>query len=36
MNKKNGNIKPVVVYKNADIDKVNILADNRGTVCVYR
>lgn len=29
-------VSPVVTYPNADIDKINILAYNRGIVCVYR
>jgi len=29
-------ITPTVIYSNADTEKVNILADNRGLVCVYR
>lgn len=29
-------IKPVIKYNNADIDKVNIFADNRNKVGVYR
>ena len=33
---KNGNIKPVVVYKNADLDKPQIINENRGKSGVYR
>ena len=33
---KNNNIKPQVKYYNADADKVNIFADNRKKIGIYR
>lgn len=37
-NLKNNNLelKPVVTYNNADIDKVSILGDNRKKIGIYR
>lgn len=29
-------VKPVIIYDNADQDKLNILADNRNKTCIYR
>jgi len=31
-----GNFKPVVIYDNADVDKIRILTENRYKVAVYR
>ena len=31
-----GNFKPVVIYDNADVDKIRILTENRKKVAVYR
>jgi hypothetical protein len=31
-----GNFKPVVIYDNADVDKIRILTENRNKVAVYR
>jgi len=31
-----GNLKPVVIYDNADVDKMRILTENRMKVAVYR
>lgn len=31
-----GNSKPVVIYDNADVDKIRILTENRKKVAVYR
>ena len=31
-----GNFKPVVIYDNADVDKMRILTENRKKIAVYR